>query len=351
MTLSRKPKASTRPAPTRTTSGNAALKLIPDSQPGALIRVGGLPAGVNLAQSFRLPVLPFGPAAYVVDALDQAVTERKIIALVGDRGVGKTMAVDGAVRGFDEAEVIRRSQDASLPSRIVVRVRSPRSKRRLDTLDVIHYRVTGAHLETRERGRAIAEDILIETVAHQLMNAQCVTLVFDEAEQLSDAGLAVVRDIVAFAEARSDSRYVDSTPGDTSDARQYMTAGIGVLLVGTTELKHRLTHWEEAGRRLLRIREVPGLTSKQAATAYRAFLPCLEHAASEMGDAAWTAFVRARFAPTRVPFAHVENHVRHYVRRVLNTAPDIQRLDDIPFLEDVFVAMWNERAAPVVHTH
>src|SRR5689334_736434 len=109
---------SKRPA-TATTDGNTALKLLQEELPGETVRVGGLPAGATLLQDFRLPVLPFGPTTMVLDAFHQATEERKMVAVIGDRGVGKSMAVDRAIEAFEETEFLRNQADASLPLRRV----------------------------------------------------------------------------------------------------------------------------------------------------------------------------------------------------------------------------------------
>lgn len=314
---------------------SAAQRQAPEPTAGVTLRFGGLPSRATLAETLALPVLPDLPAlVYAKDALDQAVTERKGVALIGQKGAGKTMAVDAAVAEFDHVEDQRIARDRSQPRRTLLRLMSPRSTKRVQVIEAVHRALTGGPLETKERGRRIVEDELLENLVTALLAADVAALIVDEAEHLSDPGLSVIRDIISQAESRSKQRYA----GDT-----YRAAGVGALLVGTPDLKHRLQASDEAGRRWLRMQDIKLLSTAQAAGVYRRFLPCLDREADARGEGAWKAFVGS-LCPHRVPIAHLENHVRHYVRRMANHDPAIERIEDVPFVEEIFIGTWAERA-------
>lgn len=121
---------------------------------------------------------------------------------------------------------------------------------------------------------------------------------------------------------------------------------MGFLLVGTPDLKPRIDTSVEAGRRWLRVQVLRALTPTKAAAVYRQFLPCLE-AEAQRDEAAWQQFVQTTICPQRVPISAIENHVRHYVRRMVNANPSVGRTEDVPFDRSVFVGTWTERAGQV----
>lgn len=312
---------------------------------GAVSSLGlrGLAPRDKLVEQFDLPVLmDIGPVVIACEALDAAISHRKIVAFLGERGVGKTMAMDVALRDFQAEEIRRLEAEPGLSRRAVFRVESPRAVKRLEVLRAIYEAVTGAVMATKHRGQTIPEQGLLERFVKELMLGGCAALVFDEAERLSDEGLDIIRDIVNHAESRSEGRLTQSPAGET----RYTAKGIGVVLLGTDEMAHRLRRWEESGRRLVLMLKVERLGAEEAAYVYRAFLPCCERQAQEIGDEAWIDFIRRFIASMPVSYSELEAHARLYVRRVRNEIQSISTVDEIPFIEEAFRSLWAERALP-----
>lgn len=281
-------------------------------------------------EDLLLPILEDVQArTWIIDAIDQAATTRKGVAVIGEKGSGKSVAISEAIREFDEGERHRQRGQR----RRVARIQSPRSRQRVDIMAAIHHGITGEHLELRENGRRIPEDVVLNDLVEDLQGANYAVLVFDEAENLSPVGLEVIRDIISRAESEAKTRYVGG---------RYRAAGVGVVLVGTPHLKQLLDATGEAGHRWLRTQMVGALSPARVASVYRRFLPCLEERAAEIGADAWERFVVRHFAPRAVPIRFVENHVREYVRRAANANPDIRSLKELPFDEQLFIQVWEQ---------
>lgn len=293
------------------------------------ISIGALDSTTFFAEELKLPVLAEIEAiTWISDALDQAATERKGVAVVGQKGAGKTVALKRAIDDFDAAERLAQRTDARHERRRVVLIHSPRSKTRRDILAVIWKAVLGMELRPLVRGRTKPDDIILEELVEHMLQQRVAVLVFDEAEYLSDEGLRVIRDLMSLAEATSKERYAE---GD------YRPAGVGALLVGTPKLTPRLSASEEAGHRWTRVQEVDGLEAEQAAEVYLRFLPKFSQHVDRIGSAAWVDYVRLEVGRGRpIPVRFIENHVRNYVRRMHAADPTFAAINAIPFEHELF---------------
>lgn len=299
------------------------------------LKLGGLRSATFLVENMRLPIEEgLGSLDIVRDAVDQAWSERKAVAVIGPKGMGKTIAIQRVQGEFDAYQKALQAEDAKYRPRKLVVIRSSRSDDELEVYARIWKAVVGNEPKLRVRGRTISIDTLRDKLVEHLLNGDVGVLAFDEAELLSDEGLDVIRDLISEAEQTSKSRMA----GD-----EYEAAGVGVVLLAAAEMMPRLTEWEETGHRLVRIVELEGLDSATVADLYRAFLPGIEEHVVDVGTAAWTDWVRQEVTWGKpVPVRFVENHTRNYVRRMAEADPTLERREDIPFDEEIFLFTLDE---------
>ncbi|HKK07882.1 MAG TPA: hypothetical protein VKA44_03280 [Gemmatimonadota bacterium] len=93
----------------------------------------------------------------------------------------------------------------------------------------------------------------------------------------------MIRDLASDAETASEARYA-------ADGDAFASAGVGVLLVGTSRLRPRLETWEEAEQRVLSVRVLGGLSTGEVSDVYRRHLPAFEERARE-DEASWRKLI------------------------------------------------------------
>ena len=355
-------------------NSSRATRRTPQS-PARTVSFRGGAAAERVPPMFSLPILDdeegFEAIGDIIDALDQVVDERKGVVVVGDKGNGKTFGVQAAVTQFRTNERREKHGDGRTVTRTVHRIHSPRDTDRLGTIKAIHKAVTASDLVTRERGQTIETEQLFEELVHMLLNGGVSALVFDEAENLSPEALVLLRDIMSFAEGASPARVAGS---------RYSAAGVGILLVGTMELRYSIDESVELGERWVRVHEITPPTPERLAGLYRLFLPCLAAESERLSQAAastsaadpkpnrsksrggkdndpgkpasaintpkdgapWMEYVRRTVWQGRddVTMRTVENHVRSYVRRTVAALADegviVHAVDELPFDAELF---------------
>lgn len=298
------------------------------------IHVGGLPPSTALLDNLQLPVIQDLEAiAWAMDALVHAAADRKGVALISEKGAGKTMALRSVINDFDDAERLKETLDARYARRRTVLVHSPRSKDRSEILGVIWKAALGLEMNRRLRGRRKPDDLLLDELVEHFLHQNIAVLVFDEAESLSAEAFDLIRDMISIGESKSKERFT---------GKSYSPAGIGVLIAGTPRVRDFLVKTDEAAHRWLRFQEIAPLAIDEAAGIYRRFLRAFDERAAEIGEEAWVDFIRLKVARGRsLPVRSIENHVRTYVRRVVvdhmvNEEPEIESPDDVPFNEEIF---------------
>ena len=301
---------------------------------GKTLTIGGLHPSTFLVENLRLPVEETAAISMVQDAVDQAASERKAVAVVSDKGVGKTISLVQAEAEFREGEMAKSEADAGYKTRRFVTLQSPRSTKEEEVYSVIWKAVVGTRAPVRRRNRKVGPDELREKLVEYIHSGNVALLALDEAEKLSDVGLTVLRDIMSAAESTSVRRFGEGG---------YAAAGIGMVMLGASELEPRLRDWDELGHRLLRIVRLEHLENEEVAGLYTRFLPGIARHVEEVGESFWRDWVRQEVTRGKsFPIRAVENHVRNYVRRMAENEPEVELVDDIPFDEDVFLFTLDE---------
>lgn len=282
--------------------------------PPVTLTLGALDPAARLLEGVALPYLPSLPAvAYVRDALQQALAERKGVVLVGGMGSGKTMAVHRVLEAHEAAEAQKQALDAGYRPQRALRVDGVRSRDPLALYAIVWRRATGMELALRARHRTKPVEQVRDELVEMLRSLDVAVLVFDEAQQLTPEALTAIRDLLAVAEATDPARHLDTGT--------YRPAGLGVVLVGTDDLHTTIAASVELGHRWLAIRRVPAVPSAHVPQVYAAMLPALARAQATMGAQAWDELVAGWcWQGSDVPVRLIENHVREYVRLVYNHA-------------------------------
>lgn len=301
------------------------------------LQIGGIDESTYLVNEIELPVIEdLRVRQWMDDALTQAVAERKGVALIADKGVGKTVAIKKAVSAFEDAERIIEEKDAKHQRRRVKVAQSLRSTSRIDVIAATYMVVNGIEMVRKRRGRNRQEhDMLLELVSD--LHSQNVTaLVFDEAENLSDEGFEVIRDLMSIAESESKERY-------TKTGESFRSAGVGVVLVGTRDLLARLAGSEEAGQRWVRFQPVQGLDLDEVSEIYCQYLPAFASRAKK-AKKQWMELLKTEVMPGgRIPIRRIENHVRAYIRRMILACEEgYTKTGEIPWDEEVFLFTLSE---------
>lgn len=293
--------------------------------------IGALDESTHRLGNISLPVITDLPIIdWMQDALTTAASQRRAVALISAKGNGKTMALQHALRRFEETERAKQEASADYRRQYAQRVRSPRDDSSLNVLGTIWKAILGVEMAHLRRGRKRSVDDVRGELVHHLLNQNIAVLAFDEAEKLTPNSLAVIRDLLADAEEACQDRF-------GPDDQAFQSAGIGVLLSGTPRLRPRLRVWEEAEQRVLQVLTLQGLTLVEASDVYRAYLSAFEEAAQE-DEEAWLELLRVHaLRGDRANLRRIENHTRTYIRRMYLDDPDLVDLEDIPWDEEMFV--------------
>jgi hypothetical protein len=284
-------------------------------------------AATHLARNLSVPILPDATDAmfWAPDLLEQAFAERKIVALVGVQGTGKSVAMDRAVARHETAELTKRHLDERYDTLRTVKVLCPRVADARTLLIAIYRAAFDAPPLERAKGtRKSVEDLLDEMVV-RLLDESVGVLIIDEAELLlNEEGWPLLRDISSKSELAAPLRYTRA--GDK------LAAGVGILLVGTYDVEIALASLKEDGQRVTRVQRVVPLDWKEVPTVYTRLLPAFAAGARQMGKREWSRFIATEVSHRlAVPVRFLENHTRLYVRRMAEDNPKIESADAIPF--------------------
>ena len=302
------------------------------------------PAAQALLRDLPMPLLREGVGsalAWSADVLHDVRTHRHIAAIVGEKGVGKTDAVEIAVREFHTGERRQKLENDLYEEQRVVVVRTVRANDARGFFHACYKAAFGVAMVDRARGRKRTTDELRDELIERARKQRIVAFVVDEAETLTPPVLEAIRDLVSAAAASDASRLLI----DASDSRARVR-GIGVMLVGTPMLEETLRRHEEAGVRIGRIQRVTGIEPEEVPLVLAQLLPAFEEAATREPDR-WIAIV-ARCVPMvgTVPIGRLVRLARAYVVRMVAFASleqtPLPSIEEIGFDELVFAHVADE---------
>lgn len=295
-----------------------------------LIRLGGMDDHQHVAEDLCLPILAHLSAhARVMDAMDHMATTRRGLGVVGRKGVGKTVGLRAALKNFEETERQKLALDASYQRRTILELPNIRAKTYRDAIIVVLKFLAGSSFATSARGRRKTDDELREEIVHYCLDQKVVGLCLDEAENAQPGTLILLRDIM------SDAERLDLTGQNVGGQR---SAGVGVLLLGTHPLAHRLRRSAEAGERWVQLVTVGRIRSGIVAEVYEAWFPGFAEHIATVGRPVWLKFLEASVSEGRsVSLRLLENHARLYFRRMVRKDDSIRSRESTGFSERVFL--------------
>jgi hypothetical protein len=206
---------------------------------------------------FPLPFLEgFGVRTVMHDAVHKAATHRKIVAIIGGKGLGKTERLKHAREWFEERERLRHSaNNGYAPQRMLIR-KSSRNDSYLDTLIALSLELD-ARTSIKDRGRRKAPSQLLEQITILAREKRVAVLGLDEGEVLRKETIDAYRDVVAHA----------------GDAAKAPGGGIGLVIAGSPACETLLQGQEEFGHRITELVRIPGVTIAEAVDVMHAWLP------------------------------------------------------------------------------
>lgn len=133
----------------------------------------------------------------------------------------------------------------------------------------------------------------------------------------------------------SDAERLDLTGHNAGGQR---SAGVGVLLLGTHPLAHRLTRSAEAGGRWVQLVTVGRIRPGVVAEVYETWFPGFAEHIATVGRPAWLKFLETNLSEGRsVSLRLLENHARLYFRRMVRKGDSIRSRESTRFSERVFL--------------
>lgn len=338
------------------------------------LTLGNLSPDVRAAEELELPFLD-GPDAVSVltDALDLCAVHRRGMGVDGPKGSGKSEGRADAVRAFEEAEAEKLAADASYEPRRILCMTAPRATvagsaaggdggltaagrvRSATAGRLPSYRgvllallaaLYGAPPNDRVRGRRKTDHELIADAVETAAALNVAVVVVDDAERLGPDGFTAFRDFMADAAEADGRRQALGRVGGLGDSvRGLRAAGVGVLLIGTPEIKSRLERTDEAGQRWAGCVSVSALAPGDLPAVYRAAFPAF--AAGERaydaarGPGAWRRYVVETVAAGRtvVSLRLAAFHAREYYRLLVRNLPPetaAPAREAVPFDADLF---------------
>lgn len=284
-------------------------------------------------------------------ALDQAKDHKSGVVVVAPLGFGKSEGAHAArARHADEQRELTKQNARHRRTRVrYINLQTARTERQL-LISILQDAVPGQVVRERLPGGRRKDERDLRKEVYRVYRAQgVVTLIIDDAQRLTDAGLQVARDLIAEKEEDPHRSVAGRQGGAETPA-----VGIGVLLIGTPELEARLVKTGEthgAGRWSF-VNQVDPLTDIQLPNIYQAIFPAFRDHISSIGRGAWNEFVLQHVALGRsLPIRTVTTHAREYFAvtydRTRGAVSERERtpFDRVLFLETLRAVLWETSSA------
>jgi hypothetical protein len=294
------------------------------------ITLGGLSSDDRATEDLALPVVTGTEiAARTLDALQDAIQRRTGIVLIGDKGAGKTEATRQACEAFDAAERVRQTLDASYRRRRLLRLPTLVTSRYREVLTELLKQATGTVTPQRVNGTQLSDDTLLARLSTHLFERNVVALIIDHAEDCSAEALQVLRDVMTNAADRDERR---------AHAEGVIAAGVGMLLVGTSELQAQIVASGEYGHRWARSVEVEGVQPEEVSAIYTTWFPQFAAVIARHGTPWWEATIDAVVSQGQVvAMRSLSYHARRYFAYIVESTDGPMTRERAPLDRDLFM--------------
>jgi hypothetical protein len=296
--------------------------------------------------SFTIPRLNGLPSIKIVRrALRQAVDHRMGVVVTGALGFGKSEGAHAAKERFaDDQQKASHDHATHRRQRVYyVNLRTVRSQRQL-TLDLLHKATPGLMARGRTRRNSTIDYDELREQLYRVYRAQnVVALIIDDAQRLTTAGLQFARDLIATKEMDA-HRTIAGRDGSEAPA-----VGVGVVLIGTTELTKRVIDTGEThgnGRWVFE-HTVGSIPEHSISRIYEHIFPAFAAHVSDVGRTAWESFIAQHVSLGRnLPIRVVTTHAREYFARLYDHSRgsvsdrDVAAFDRAIFLESLRATLW-----------
>jgi hypothetical protein len=297
---------------------------------------------VTAAEDLELPVLDDVAAMKEVTdqmkrALEKALERKTGVVVHGPKGVGKTIALARAISAHKESEQELVAKNPSeYRERRLLEVHGLSSKTGRDLVMAL-LKIVSPGVRDRNLGMRKTDDDLRAELVAALMNKKYRVLVFDEAEYLSERAVDQLRQIMSDAASRESGRVKK-----TKDGEKIITAGVGVLLVGTKEVLEVVSRNADAGHRWADDIALQPLAPDMVGDCYRQYFPAFRSHIDQIGLTAWRDFCANHVAVgRRITADQVDQHARNYYSAYLSSeladALPSAALEHVPFNRELFL--------------
>jgi type II secretory pathway predicted ATPase ExeA len=314
------------------------------------IPIGGLDlSNLALRQNAALPVLTEDVAVqeWFTDCLKQTLTERRGVILLAPHGAGKSLAITRNLAQFHEAEERRRStREATYQPRRVVTLSTLRIDDARELFVALYHAAFDTYPADRVYRRTKTAGEIRDALIARCAEENVVAFVIDEAQTLGTVALEALRDLMATSESAQADRWTATPEGG-----EVTPAGVGVLLVGTFALQHRLPGLTEYGRRWVRTEKVGLMPAGTVPSALTRVLPSFAEGARVLGEEGWVRLVGQVMTQGReLPVSTLLDITRAYLRRASEVHASADTLAALPWDEGLFRQAGHELLGLVIRS-
>ncbi len=264
--------------------------------------------------------------------LETAISSRSAIAAIADKSAGKTFSLERVIDEWDAEELRRRTETTGYKQRRLVLVGRLKAQNERDCLITILTALRGSPPYLRMRGGRKTDAQILKEIVATCIEQNVVALLIEEGEYTSEAGMTVIRDVIAEA-AQMDRRKGGIHAGGTE-------RGVGVLAVGTRPFRRIVDQDIERGHRWPLVEEIGLVPPEKAPDIYLTWFPRWQDHVDSITPESWKTYIESVVTSGRpLPVGRFIRHAQLYLEAARGTGPKIHRTE-VPFCAPIFEHVW-----------